>query len=476
MDLNQAILQLPDVLGLIVQFLRPDFLLYSLFLGYSLFFLSFFTHRKQEPAYAIWRDLDWGDRILIGLLIGGISLFWISSGIFSVLAFVTLRIQLVSQVDSAVVWVITDILVFVLAAYLRLKSGAHLYSRTFRKLATGFMCSRRGIWLVVIGPLLIGVYFWICSLSSRVFYGVTGNYVDHLLEGFLENLIFVYIVSLLGTIILLFAISGSVPELAEALSSYSSSLRWSLRGIVTLLGRNWRIVIAFVLVVFLGIFVPWSDSHIAFFVPKVQYTQTLYRTEGLSVTGSVTDYTVLISVEKDYLIVPASMGFIRNVTLPNPSNYSVNCCGTSTLSTTIIGSGVIVSPFSDSTGRLIAYDLFWGATSSSPFLFKLTYDDVLTGSYITGLVNYNFEDPVSLGNGTLRQKIFITLNGKLDKPLDFVRLLVRSVPYKIVSYTCTQDGQVQNGACLSMWNGLYIQNLHPLVHGSTSITVTLDYY
>lgn len=437
--------------------------------------MAFFTRSERDPAHVIWRDFEWGDRTLIGFLIGVIALFFISSGVAALSNFMAQRVELSSQVQDAAVWILTMILLTAILGLLRLTSGVHLYSPVFRERAARFVWSRLGVWLVLLAPVFLFLYVWICTLSSRVFYQLTGNYVAGLLSGFLSTLVGFYIVSYLGTIILVLAISGTATRMAATVSAYLANFKWSLKSLRKSIIRNRWVCVAVVLIIFLGFLVPWSDSRIGYFVPKVQYVQTHYPDNGLTVTGSVRDYAVLITVDEDYLIAPSLSGFVRNLTVANPSNYSVNCCGTTSVTAVAIGSNVNVVPLSESNGRLIAFSLTWDQTSS-PFLLKTTYENVLTGSRFGGLVNYDFPDPISLGNGTLRQTIHITLNNKFDKPLNFQMLLIRTVPLKIVNYTCTLDGHPRDGICLPMWNNLYIQNLSPPDNGSMSVTVVLDYY
>ncbi|MFI5450154.1 MAG: hypothetical protein ACHQ03_10390 [Candidatus Bathyarchaeia archaeon] len=175
MDLSGVVLQVEFPLGLLTQYLRPDFMIFSFMLGYFTLFLSLFTRQKDIPAHGYWTELDWGERFLIGFLLGLILLLFVSAGPLILLSFLAAkRIFLMGQIDPDLVWFATTVCFLFFLAFVRLRLGEPLYSHHSRTIMSRFFTEGEGHLIFLWIPILALVFIAAQAMFAPLLYKFAG--------------------------------------------------------------------------------------------------------------------------------------------------------------------------------------------------------------------------------------------------------------------------------------------------------------
>jgi len=164
-----------EVLGLFAQYVRADLLILSFLLGYFILLISCFTRKKRSEAYAYWNQLDWGERFLIGFMLGFLLLIFSSSGPIALLSFLSAeRVFLLDKIDPLLIWLLMFILILILSASARSVAREPLYSSKWREIVRRFLGERIARLLLVWGPLALLFFIVVQAISSYFFYATNG--------------------------------------------------------------------------------------------------------------------------------------------------------------------------------------------------------------------------------------------------------------------------------------------------------------
>jgi len=476
---SQTALQL-DVIEILTHYFRSDLLVLSAVFGYLLLFLFFYTRNQQTAAWHHWTNLQWPERFLLGFLLGFGMLIFISGGVFYFISVVKERIVLekVSGGEILQIWFHSSFAVLIMAFVLRMLCEEPLCSTTAHQQIIRFVKNRLVLMVLFAIPFAILAISTITALSSESLYPVTGGSTKELWIGVSIGFLILVFFSIWFPLSVFYFLSG-----ADILLQVLSSILVSFSPVFLLNGlkSKRRAVLAVLIVVILGLITTVADSQIGVLFPKTAYVET-HTSDEFEVLGSVTNYTVLIKVNRAFMFFTPYLGIIKNITIHNPSNYSrklskdFGAPGFGEISARIAGSEeVAFGAIKDSKNEVLAFNITWNDQSERrPIRFETAFYDRIDPHLTMNLIGTNFSEPIGLGNNTFRQEIRIIFNNSLNLKVQLYQLHVIEVPNEILRFSCVVDGKTTD-LCWPRGCDLELVTLS-LNPGETKVlTITLEY-
>ena len=436
---GQLVLQLeyPDVFLLLF---NVYFLGFSIVSGYFVFFLIFYGTGESERK--VWNSLDWGERLFLGTLLG-IFLLSIAQVSVGFISYLDRDVFIVPAPDTFLVWFVSSIVIVLLVFFARLKVQGAIHS----PLGQQFM---RRVKNALFNPMffLPGILSYFLADSALYLYPVGGGSIAAFWRGLCGWLLTFVLFGLwlLGGVFYLLARVSPVPTLDDIANFFFSYLRRAI--------TNRRLVKGVLLLALLAIFATFSDANLGIFTPRLDHIVTTYR-PGYFITGSASNYRVLVAVETDYFIDSPTIWFIRNITIPNPSNYSYmpylpygsSCYNYNYgyYSGPPVFCGVIQSSVSDLNVQLVtvtnqsnsvqAFELILSPISGNhEVVLSTSYDDSIKVEPI--IATYG----VPAQNGVSSYRIInITLYDPLSEPLSTDQLQIGHYD-RIINVSCARNG------------------------------------
>ncbi len=440
---NQIALQIgiPDILE---RYIRGDFLVLSLVLGYLLVFLFF--HGNEEPAKTHWASVEWGERFFLGLLLGMLLLFLFSI-VTSSYYLIAQSILLEPTPDPFLIWFAWSWIVGSVSVMLRLLAGGPLHGSSGQRIL-GRICSailKPVIWFIPLVFLFLTGYF-------SLFYPFNSGLLSSV--WFTLSFWFFLAVALclwFPAYVFYLLSMPMMPKLNLKMPDFSlnslwklirqrftiKTLKWVLKRFASDFRRNQGLLKGIALVVMLSVSVVMYDAQFGVFSPHVSRVQTTIA-PSYTLEGTLTNYVVTVHVNKTYYIESPHLWVIRNITFANPSNFSFSeTPGADQIRSSVKGANIKRLTVTNASGSIESFELyFYPSQTSYVAIFSTDYQDrvgarLLNVSY--GVNNY-------LGNNTYQQTINIKISNPLDKTVFISNLYVGEYP-NILNVTCTANNQ-----------------------------------
>ncbi len=319
---------------------------------------------------------------------------------------------------------------------------------------------------IALFPLIFTISLTFCSMY---FYRFTTQSLISFWSGVSEAIMLLLGIVLIPLGIVYIAtkvwLSRSTEMPGISLQSVSSSLwkriavnRLFLKGVLLLL--------------LLAVFITMTDAKFGVVSPRVDHVVTQFA-PGYFLTGSISNYRVLVRVTKTYFINSPLLWLIGTIEIPNPSNYSYSqqygCYNANYGSGPPVFCGEIIASASDSRARLSPQINASGSIRS----FEVILSPV-TQSYTTAVAmsydDYIYSAPIIAAYGTPVQAGSVSyrvINITLSNPFS-VDLLIGQLQIghydDILNISCVRTGAVYGVGCTNnsttaLW--LWQQNLSP---------------
>jgi hypothetical protein len=428
-----------EILGSLGQYVRGDFLILSLVLGYVLLFLFFYG--DAEPAKTRWSSIEWGERFFLGLLLGMSLLFSFSIGT-TLYYYVAQSILLERALDASLIWFACCWIVGLLGFILRLLVGGPIHGDSGQRIMgeAYSVVFKPSLWLTPLVFLFAtGVFSSFYPYNYAVLSGLWYALFGYSLLAIVSCLwIPVYILLLLSTPV--------VPKIVLKKHDFKRlfrrliavrTIKRAFNNLARAFRRNQNLAKVIVLVVMLSLFMVLSDVQFGVFSPRVSRVDTTVG-PTYTVQGNLTNYDVLVHVTKAYHVDSPMLWLIRNLTISNPSNFSYSeASGPGGMRASLSGPNTKLSTVANSSGDIESFVLYLSPSQASyQVVLTTAYDDRLAASIIH--VSYGVKR--ALPNGTYEQTIEVAMKNSLDKAILINNLYVGQYP-NILNVTCSEDGK-----------------------------------
>lgn len=417
-----------DVLGLLRQYIREDFLILSVILGYLAWVLFFYTSDDNQKARKYWQDFEWGDRLLIGALIGVFLLGFFSFGIVAVIGFLY-EMVLIQTPDYAQAWAWSAILFSLTLCVLRIDCHGPIHDNIGK-----WWKKRKRLCLhiaeIASYSLVLLFFNGLWSLS----YGRVSPTMSSVWAGLFAVVIAFVLFTVYPFAVFVGLLAGISRKKIIPLDIRADSLRIKLPSIHSI-RRSLRYVYKGVFVALVSLAFILGDQSFGLIASSLTSMEIETRTDFL-VVGSIENHYVLQSTTATYWIRIPRFPIFRNLTIDNPSNYSY----THQKEDSILRNGI----FTESRNavckpllvkeKVIAFNVIPDVASIRPLTLisvVLRFNDRATNARVS--ITMLNDTKTRIDASTERRTITIRLTNGEDKTASFERILICSVRRPILS-------------------------------------------
>jgi len=469
------------------QYVRNDILILSLCLGYSLMLLFFFTTDNWRQARRYWDTLEWGERIILGFLLGLMMLFVASTGVYNLVREVRGRFLLVAPADEVLETVFWSFLALLLGGLLlRFHYEEPLCSQRVHEGFAKFRRGRFGSKLLVEGPIAAFLLLGAIGAASELAYPVGGEYIETLWFGLFWGSFFLALFSIWVPFLVFNALSSFGVQRTLLEDKITQSAESSLRKVllplfswVEKVRRRWKTLLTLFIIIALGLTMPFADSRTGVLFPRMAYVETPISDE-IDVFGNVTDYVALVGVDGVLTLSTPYLPLVRNVTFANPSNYSRKMSEhfgmlgpEGRISAKLVGARVAIQVIGARENEVLAFNVIWEWSAEIREIVVQTrfYNEL---DLTQNLIIVNSSDRVPQGNDTFAQRIQLVFRNGMDRTVAFNLLRVTRVGNEIMSYACDVNGNATD-LCFSAGRDLMISSFSIEPGESRVFTISLLY-
>jgi len=288
----------------------------SAILGYLTWILFFYTSKRDSQARRHWTGFDWGDRLLMGFLLGAPLLLFSSFGVALMIGFVYQKV-LIEIPDYTQAWFWSWLFIIALLSVWRMACHGPIHDHGTRWWKES---SRRLRLILVCVPFYLFLLLFAIALSSPI-YGPVSDSVGIVWVNLLVVVPFFLSFSVYFPFSVLMLLAGIPTEWIIRLIFKGESfhiMRFlssrSLRNLLPVAQRAF-------LVALVGFSFVLADRSFCLFTTSLSHME-LDSHEDFVVVGSTRSYEVLQPTTATYWIRIPRFPVFRNVTISNPSNYS----------------------------------------------------------------------------------------------------------------------------------------------------------
>jgi len=439
-----------DIVDLLRAYIRGEFLVLSVVLGYLLFFLFFYPGNRDYMARRHWDSLQWSERFFLGFLFGWFILLLFQAGLNSLLNYLNQRIWLAKPLDPVSIWFWSSVAILLVAVLLRLEVKGPVHgSDGLKKIIMILGFRNLFFWL----PAYVVIFLVVLGYFSSILYSLIGSTLQALWFG-LSGAFFSFVLWSIWIPACIFIMFSAASDFRGSLSAHIRtffiSIYWNLSYLIessstlsgeakALFARNREIIAVLVVVIFLGFITPLADAQFGLISPRIEYVETRVG-DNYDVVGNIGDYKILIEITKTFFISAPYVWIIRNVTISNPSNYSYSDGSTwGGISSRLIGSHAGLSEIKGLGNRVTAFNVTLQPQPQRHNIgLEINYRDRLNCSLIDAM----FGPITEVGNNTFQREIQITIRNQLSKRVCFQPLpVVTEFEGQMIQASCTRDGE-----------------------------------
>jgi len=417
-----------DVLGLLRQYIREDFLILSVILGYLAWVLFFYTSDDNQKARKYWQDYEWGDRLLTGALIGVFLLWFFSFGVATVIGFVCEKV-LIQTPDYTQAWAWSAILFSLALCVLRIDCNGPIHGnigKWWKKRKRP--CLHIAEFASYSFVLLFFNGLW--SLS----YGRVSPSMSSVWAALLGATIIFLLFTVYPFVVFVCLLAGVSLKKVIRLDFKSNSPRIKLPSIHSI-RRSLRHVCKSVFVALVSLAFILGDQSFGLIASSLSHVEIETRTDFL-VVGSIENYSVLQPTTATYWIRIPRFPIFRNMTIDNPSNYSY----THQREDPILRNGIFTESRNAACepllvkGKVIAFNVIPDVASVQPLdliFVVLRFSNRATDAKVG--ITILRDNKTRIDASIERRTITIRLTNGENKTASFERILICSVRRPILS-------------------------------------------
>jgi len=389
----------------------------------------FYTTKQDERAKRHWDGFGWGDRILTAFLLGAFLISFSSVGLASVIEFVfqKMLLEAFGYAQLPTLWFCSAIIMLWLLLCWRKACEGPIYGNATRWWWNASSRELRSSLFTV--PFYVLFFLLVIILLSPI-YGPISEVMLSIWVNLLASVLALLLFSCFPCFVCVFLIAGIPADWISPQVPKYRSIRITKVLSMLCFRRLLPIARRVILIALVGSLLVLADRSFHMFTSSFSHME-LDSHENFLVVGTARRYDVLQPTKATYWIRIPRFPIFRNVTIPNPSNYSF----TFVKERTDLGIRQVSAETRNATyevlvtkGKLSAFNVIPNKQEMLPLVvipLVLNFNDNITDSRIRmAVIN---ETTRKTGASTERKEVTIQIINKEDKGAVFREILVDTI-------------------------------------------------